>query len=132
MLKHNLRDLVVSDNMCLPLGVIILNDYTRARANSLFELVEQRLKWHFGIFLASQNQQRIDILLTIPSRSLASCVRNENDGPVVFRFPVGVGFNGRRQEIAIWIAVVVAAAMRRAADMRRNGLSRHRDPPRHR
>jgi hypothetical protein len=83
---------------------------------------------YFCVFFPGKNQQRTLIFLTVAFRSLHGVLRHENDCPHKRRISFGVDFDWRRQEISVWIAILIARSRRGRTDVGGHPLRRHLDP----
>jgi hypothetical protein len=82
------------------------------------------------VFFAGEDKKRIGVFLRAATRSLAGPTRDEHDGSMELGAALIIGSDGRRKELGVGIAVLVATSGCAAPDVRRYRLSRHLDPPR--
>ena len=117
--------LIVREEVRLAVAIQILHDHPWPTANGLRQFIQERLERHLRIFLAGQNQERIDVPLAVSWSALPGFFGHEDYGTVVFRLSILIGFHGRRQKLPVRIAFFIAATGRWAADVRWNSLGRH-------
>ena len=86
-LRTSILLFIVRENVRLAVAIQEFGHHPWPTADGLRQLLQERLERHLGIFLAGQNQKRIDVPLAVSCSALHGFFGHEDHGTVVLRSP---------------------------------------------